>query len=474
MKRFGIHIRLFLAAILLIMATTVTLGYMGLSITRQFALSRFESRMNFLARNLALNAELGILIGQKDTLENLAQNLLSENDVVKVSIEDNKEDILAEAAKPAPRAKADEIYEVEVPVKLSRMKSFPWGLEIDAKAHIIGKVKIAYSLEGIHRLLWTMTSRFVLFSVGLACLSVVIFYFLSRSIVAPVTRLGLAARQVAEGNLELRVQPDNLPETREVGLAFNSMLDFIETSQGALKRANEEIIRQQTLAELGKFSLMVAHEVKNPLGIIKSSLDILKQDVQLKKDYIPIVYIEDEIRRLNQLIEEFLLFARPAAPAFRSVDLNRLLREIIDRFEVQLNRSSLRILADIPDASCRMDVDPDLLTRAVGNVLKNAVEANGRQGTIDVRACQEEGNWKVEIQDQGSGIEPGIEEKIFEPFFTTRSKGTGLGLAFVFQAIAAHGGEVRAENRPEGGGARFTIELPLNGNHSLFESAGKP
>jgi signal transduction histidine kinase len=276
-----------------------------------------------------------------------------------------------------------------------------------------------------------------------------------------VTRLAGIARQVAEGNLNLRAQSDSLPETRELGQAFNAMLDSIETSQNALKRANEEIVRQKTLAELGKFSLMVAHEVKNPLSIIKSSLDLLKKELPSSKDHVSTSYIEDEIQRLNQLIEDFLLFARPAVPAFRKVDLNAMLHDMIVRFEVQLNGSPVRIETRIPEAPCQTDADPDLLMRAIGNILKNAVEANEDQGMVVVQVTQGEAHWVIEIEDQGPGIAPESLEVIFEPFFTTRAKGTGLGLAFASQVVFAHGGRIKGENRPNNSGARFTMELPL-------------
>jgi signal transduction histidine kinase len=462
MRRFGIHIRLLFAAVMLIAATTITLGYMGLTSTRQFALSSFENRMNSLAQYLAINSELGIWIGQKPTLDSLAENVLSENDVVRVTIEDEEGNLLAEAKRPTGASVAVGTYGVSAPVRLRRDRSFPFTRDMEAEDKVIGNVRIEYSSEGIDHLLATMARYFAWLSLGLACVCLAIFYLLSLSIAAPVTRLAGIARQVAEGNLKLRAQADSLPETRELGQAFNAMLDSIETSQNALKLANEEIVRQKTLAELGKFSLMVAHEVKNPLSIIKSSLDLLKKELPHSKDHMSTSYIEDEIQRLNQLIEDFLLFARPAVPTFRSIDLNAMLHGMIARFEVQLNGTLVKMETHILEIPCQADADPDLLTRAIGNILKNAVEANEHQGKIVIRANQGETHWAIEIEDEGPGIAPESLEAIFEPFFTTRSKGTGLGLAFASQVVFAHGGRIKAENRPNNSGACFTMELPLN------------
>lgn len=457
MNRLGIHIRLLLAAVILISTTTFALGYMGLNITNEFVHSRFEKRILFLARYLALNSELGILIGQKAMLERLAGNLLTEKDVVKVTILDEYDEILADASKDV----SGSVSIVEVPVELKRAKGFPWGISREKDKNIIGKVKITYSTEGIKKLLEMMTIRFLWLSLGLAGLCVLIFYFISRSLVAPVLRLAYAARKVAGGDMKIRVEPGNLPETRELALAFNAMLDSLENSQAALKHANKEMIRQKTLARMGKFSLMIAHEVKNPLAIIKSSLDILKKDIEKASENTMVLYMEDEIIRLNKLIEDFLLFAKPAVPNFRQVDLTEMLQEQILRFEVQLNGSSVKIKNTIPKTSCYTEADPDLLMRSIGNILKNAVEANGHQGYIDVNVSCENSHWNLKIADQGTGIDKENIQKIFEPFYTTRSKGTGLGLAFVSQVIKAHDGKIWAENRTGEPGAMFHIELPL-------------
>ncbi len=220
------------------------------------------------------------------------------------------------------------------------------------------------------------------------------------------------------------------------------------------------MIRQTTLAELGKFSLMIAHEVKNPLGIIKSSMDILKKDIP--EGDMMVEFIEDEIRRLNRLIEDFLLFARPANPAFRPVNLHEMLKHCAERFELQTADIPVTIETDIPEDNYEGLADPDLLVRAIGNIIKNAMESGGEdENVIRIRAFFEKDFWIAEISDQGPGIDPEYIDKIFEPFFTTRSKGTGLGLAFAFQVIKAHGGMITAQNSPEGG-AVFQIKIPKN------------
>ena len=211
---------------------------------------------------------------------------------------------------------------------------------------------------------------------------------------------------------------------------------------------------------MGKFSLMIAHEVKNPLSIIKSSLDILKKDSALSQSATMVQYMEDEIGRLNSLIEDFLSFAHPMRPSFRHVDVNTLLRQIVMGFEIQKAESPVEVHSHIPSAPCHAFVDPDLINRAISNIVKNAFEANGDKGAVTITVTCQKDIWCVDIQDQGSGIDKKDMDKIFEPFFTTRSKGTGLGLAYAFQVIKIHNGAINATNSQEGG-ALFRVEIPV-------------
>ncbi|RPH52030.1 MAG: HAMP domain-containing protein [Desulfobacteraceae bacterium] len=458
MRNPGIHVRILLAAFLLISATTFSLGYIGANIAHQFAQKRFVEHISFLAKYLALTAELGILIDDRAMLHRLAVNLMSEKDVVGVAILDRHDQELIKI----PEAVSGPFHIMETPVLLTESweesKAFEYNEE--SEGSLIGKVRIIYSTEGIDQLWATMATYFIWLAGGLTCLAVLIFYFISRSLVAPVKELAQAARRVTQGDLNLRALPGSLPETRELAMVFNVMLDSLERNRKSLEEANEQMRRQKTLAEMGKFSMIIAHEFKNPLSIIKSSVDVLKKDFALSSDNTMIFYIEDEIMRLNRLIGDFLTFARPVAPSFRRTDLNDLLREIVTRFELQKNGTPCEIRSHIPSDPCYARVDPDLLIRAIGNVIKNAFESNEDKCVVQVKAARLADAWTIEIADDGEGIAPENIDKIFNPFFTMRAKGAGLGLAYASQAIMAHGGVISAENRMEGG-ALFRVEIPV-------------
>ena len=464
MRKPGIHLRILVPALGLITAATFALGALGIDMTRQFTSAGFRDRILFLARYLAINSEVGILVDDRAGLKRLATNMLSEDGVAKVAVFNKQGTRLVDVS----REVAGHLSVVEAPVVLKRSRdvSLLFSAGIPAKIskksdeETLGNVRITYSTGSIQRVMERITYRFIWFSAGLAALAGLFFYFISRSIVVQVTRLADAARQVAQGDFDLRIEPGSLPETRELAMAFNAMLDSLAKSSESLARADREVMRRNFLAEMGKFSLVIAHEVKNPLGIIKSSLDILKKGPDQPSSALMVEYMEDEIRRLNRLIEDFLAFARPAKPRFRSVDLNAVLKEVVSRFQLRKEGTDLEIPAEIPSGSCSAYADPDLLTRALANIIGNACEANNDRGTVRVTALCEHNTWIAVIEDEGKGIAHENLDKIFEPFFTTRSKGSGLGLAFAVQVVNLHGGSITADNREEGG-ARFSVKLSL-------------
>jgi signal transduction histidine kinase len=208
--------------------------------------------------------------------------------------------------------------------------------------------------------------------------------------------------------------------------------------------------------------MTIAHEVKNPLGIIKSSLDMLKKEQGLTSQDMLVGYIEDEIQRLNRLIEDFLLFSKPAKAALVPIEMKGFLLHTVRRFEMQFRTGDIHIETCLPSYELWIHGDQDLLTRAIHNLLKNGIEATNLQGVLDIFAEVSGKHILVRIRDEGAGIDPGLQEQIFEPFFTTRSQGTGLGLAYVAQVIAVHKGRIEAGNWDKG--AEFRITLPLLGN----------
>ncbi len=462
LPKMGFHSRILVAVMVLFIASFIIMGYFGVSMINHFVSLRFTQRMNFIAKYLAMNAELGILIEETPLLESLAQGVLAENDVAYVSIETAGGKVLVDVDRPL--AGPFGTIETSVMPSESTMGKLWLG---SGRPKSLGQVKIRYSTSGIKDLTHAMTKRFLLMTIVLSGVACWVFFLISRSLVAPLTALADTAEKVTMGNHAVRAVPGNTRETENLARAFNNMLDSIDEGRKTLVKAYEQMGRQETLAEVGKFSMMIAHEFKNPLGIIKSSVELMASELNIPKDNLGLTFAQEEIDRLNTLIENFLMFSRPVRPKLTATDLNQMMSQVVMGFDMQYADTALSLETHIPEDPCELEADFDLLSRALNNLIKNACEANGDEGVVDIFVQQkfdENGvprKWQVNICDQGPGISEEDLPRIFEPFFTQKTKGTGLGLAFVDQVVKVHGGRIRVKNLDRGG-CCFSVSLFAN------------
>ena len=218
------------------------------------------------------------------------------------------------------------------------------------------------------------------------------------------------------------------------------------------------------MAEIGNFSMMIAHELKNPLGIIKGSVDIIsKEGVKAQVSRTMMEYIQDEVKRLNRLVEDFLSFARPN-PAHKSfVDINQVIDKIVNliplpEFKEKDISLTVKLAQEIPE----INVDEHQIYQTLVNIFNNAIQAIPQQGEITIKTEHIRNGILITFMDTGVGISDEEKEKIFEPFFTKKQRGTGLGLAVVKKIIDNHKGEITITDR-EGGGTVFSLWLPMYG-----------
>ncbi len=466
MKNPGMHTRIVVPAILLIFATTFVLGAIGIDIATGFIENRFKEHINLMAKYLVSNAETSLLVGDRFWLKKLAHSLIhEESDIKSISITNDRGQVILSVSKDIP-GPFETLDTQVVPRKMINANSFFSNevlkqLENMFNVKPIGTVHITYSTYKLQQIRVSITRKFFLLMIILAGLGGIVYYFISRSIVREITGLARISQEIAAGNTDLRAPSGNIPEVQKLTSAFNKMLDSIKESNLALAAANEKVARQRFLAEMGKFSMLIAHEFKNPLGIIKGSTDILKKDhIDSATRNTMIDYIEDEISRLDALIENFLTFARPSTPVYREVDANAMLDDIVNRMKL-LPEITCKIDADIEKATCTVEADRDLLTRAITNLIRNGCDSMVESpGVITVSSTHTEKFWMVKISDQGTGIPDELKEKIFNPFFSTKATGCGLGLAFVHRTIKSHKGSINVADNP-GGGTIFSIKIPL-------------
>ena len=228
----------------------------------------------------------------------------------------------------------------------------------------------------------------------------------------------------------------------------------------ALKDMEARLLEQQTLAAVGEMSAQVAHEVKNPLMGIRGACEIMSEDYGQDHPHREIASeVLRQLDRLNSTVEELLAFARPKPMMLVSTDLNEMLHAVLGVMIEDPRSRSVEVVRDLAPEISLVEADPEQMQQVLFNVVLNAMQAMGPEGTLTVRTHEDDGNVYLEVHDTGPGIAENLTEKIFKPFVTTRSKGTGLGLAIVKTIIEAHGGKVTAANAPEGG-ALFSLSLP--------------
>jgi signal transduction histidine kinase len=210
----------------------------------------------------------------------------------------------------------------------------------------------------------------------------------------------------------------------------------------------------------------VAHEIRNPLNAIGLALQRLKreflpQDVSKREEYIAFSeLIFKEVRRVNEIIEQFLTLSRPTQLNLSRGSLQDLLSQLATLFQEEASARGVALRASIPSNLPLVEMDAPKLTQAFINIMKNGLEAMDQGGVLRLEAHASRESVTVVIEDTGSGIPPDRLEKVFNFYYTTKEKGVGLGLPLAHRMIEAHGGQLRLESHV-GTGTSVTVTLPL-------------
>ena len=230
-----------------------------------------------------------------------------------------------------------------------------------------------------------------------------------------------------------------------------------------LREAQAEVQRSERLAALGQLSAGLAHEIRNPLGVISASAEILEKNVAGENQVAREVsgFIRSEVHRTNELVTRFLNFTRPSPPQKELASLNDVIRGAVSqlREKVKDRADDIQIKQDLQEVP-RFSFDATLIESAVLNLLLNGYEAMSSGGTLLVRTRRDGSMARIEVVDSGVGIKQDQMENIFNPFFTTKPTGVGLGLAMVSKFVDSHGGKISVDSKA-GHGATFRVLLPL-------------
>jgi signal transduction histidine kinase len=368
------------------------------------------------------------------------------------------------------------------------------------------------------------SQRIILITVLFDAIVVIIFgsFLLSRVLVKPVRDLVRLTKRISEGDFSQQIEVTNKNEMGQLIRSFNRMierlkenqdnlekyLESLESANKQLKETQEELIRTEKLASIGRFAAGVAHEVGNPLGAILGYTGILKKErinPEESKDYLK--RIEDEIERINKIVRELLDFARPSKLEIRQVEINKIIESTLSLLSYQKDFKNIDTRLDLQSNLPVIKGDESQLSQVFINIILNSVDAMPDGGMLQIqtegqvmeylyddrfqraypprrRSDPMESDYsrlrksdpfptlltkfskgdrlvKVRISDTGSGIKKEDLENIFDPFFTTKApdKGTGLGLSISLRIVESLGGEIRVESE-EGKGTSFEIYFP--------------
>jgi len=258
-------------------------------------------------------------------------------------------------------------------------------------------------------------------------------------------------------------------------LIFLTLLFIVHKAEQIIQQRTKEqqemeaqLHLSERLATIGEMVAGVSHEIKNPLGIIQSTAELLGQlpDTDAKQKRLSNV-ITEETSRLNEKIMEFLDFARPQALDLQECHLEEIIEKNISFLTPELKKKHIHIENNLNGRSFKILADQELLYRAFLNIFINAIQAMEGDGTISVNVSKERDTYRVEIKDTGSGIPDETLKKIFNPFFTTKQKGSGLGLSIVKKIIEEHQGTLGVESKVNEG-TIVSIQLPRRPRGSIY------
>jgi len=266
-------------------------------------------------------------------------------------------------------------------------------------------------------------------------------------------RPALRRALLRERTVEIEAAPDPqslwlvrlVPFVGEGAGGAKAVLTLVDVSR--VRALERRLAEEMRMAELGRMSAMLAHEIRNPLQSLRQGVELLPARSPQEQEIAQI--LQQEVQRLARLVDSMLDFARPLAPKPRRCRPKDVLQQARDALPIE-DRRRVQLEADEAEAM----LDPDLLRVVVDNLLRNALNAG--DGRIWLRWHEEQGSWRLVVEDECGGVPPALRTRLFEPFVSGRAHGVGLGLATVKRVCEAAGWRIRLEDAPQG--ARFVIE----------------
>lgn len=304
---------------------------------------------------------------------------------------------------------------------------------------------------------------FTLFFITL--LAIILWLFQNHFIRGPIVKLTDAIDRAKQGDLTTRVGISGSDEIGRLAANFNDLINRLDETQKRLTELHEKDMENaERLATTGELASGIAHEIKNPLAGISSTIQIMLENSI--KDGSGDEILEEmtiQIKRIEKAVKDLLAYACPPPPEFREGDFGENLLRCISFITPVADQQGTEIKSDIATNLPRLLFDSTLIDQVIINILMNALQALYKDGTIKIKAefDAEKRMVRINLSDDGPGMPEEVRDKIFRPFFTTKHKGSGLGLSICKKNIARHKGTIEVISNPEHG-TQFVIELPVD------------
>jgi two-component system, NtrC family, sensor histidine kinase HydH len=324
------------------------------------------------------------------------------------------------------------------------------------------------TLAGAERSVRRLADVLVATSVAGAVASLLVGFLWARQITKPITELEVQVESAAE-RTRIHLLPGRAG-LETLGDQVSAIVEKLEETDAALFEHRRRLIQSEKLSAVGELAAKLAHEVLNPLAGMKAATQLLERQGTAAPGGGPVVdtarALDREITRVEGLVRRLMNYARPLAPRFELCTVGSLVDAALEAASPALARHQMQIARreepDLPP----LEVDPQLVTQALVNLIVNAAEATPPGGgAIEVEAARATSLGRdeiaVRVRDRGAGIPADRERELFKPFFTTKPEGHGLGLAVSQNILLEHGGRIVAANRPDPPGAVFELQIPV-------------
>jgi signal transduction histidine kinase len=320
--------------------------------------------------------------------------------------------------------------------------------------------------------------RIAIWSAGITlALALVLGTVFAGRLARPVGSLAAAAGRLASGDFDAPLSPSGIAEVTQVSDSFDQMRKALRARVGELEEANRELadrqdrlmvlqtelVQRDRLASQGRLLAQLAHEVRNPIASIRNCLEVLRRRTAAEPEAQKFADMAiDELLRMHELTEQMLDVHRPRDPENSSCEVMNVAREVGSLLRAGTDPGKTLTVSVVGVEGSVARIAPDSLKQVLLNLGLNAREAMGDEGPMEIVVGGSGGQVRIEVLDRGAGIPPEIIPRIFDPFFTTKSQvqGVGLGLFTAEAIVRTYGGRIEANNRDDGPGARFTVELP--------------